>query len=527
MSAREATFPALIRGLLVNAAYPHATDKIDCIETHISWVVLAGSFAYKIKKPLDLGFLDFSTLEQRRFYCEEELRLNRAWAPDIYLDVVGITLADGSPHIGAEGDAVEYAVKMRRFEQTLQLDRQLDDARLTIDDMRELGDNIASHHLAAATVPANQRERLLELTGTLMMDNLAALHGYAGESDLALLRDWTEKQLQLKCSSIGERFDKGFYRECHGDLHLANLVRLPEGITAFDCIEFDADLRHIDVACDVAFLAMDLESKGRVDLAACFLNRYLEKTDDYDSMHLFDMYFVYRCLVRAKVAAIRSGERSEVSDRTNDFDEAAHYVAMSLKRTAARRPILILMHGLSGSGKSWVAQRMVPLLPAIRVRSDLLRKRRFGLDETANSESDIAGGIYARAVDDDVYGELLQRASSILSAGHTVILDATYLLRHHREAALQMAQDFRAVVTIVRTTADYEELCRRIRERERTAKDPSEADLRVLEHQAGAIEPLTEDENRIACTLDSRDDCAFESCIAHIIGQAGLGAKLS
>jgi predicted kinase len=276
---------------------------------------------------------------------------------------------------------------------------------------------------------------------------------------------------------------------------------------------------------NVEFLAMDLESKGRVDLAACFLNRYLEKTDDYGSMRLFDLYFVYRCLVRAKVAAIRSGERSEDSDRTSDIDEVARYVAMSLKRTAARRPILILMHGLSGSGKSWVAQRMVSLLPAIRVRSDLLRKRSFGLDESANTESDIAGGIYARAVDDDIYDGLLQRASSILSAGHAVILDATFLRRRHREAALQMAQDSRAVVTIVRTTADYEELCRRIRERAQIANDPSEADVRVLEHQAGAIEPLTESENRIAFTLDSRDECAFESCIAHIIGQAGADAK--
>jgi aminoglycoside phosphotransferase family enzyme/predicted kinase len=495
----------LIDGLLKSAAYPHAADAIEFIETHISWIFLAGDYAYKVKKPVALGFLDFRELESRRFYCEEEIRLNQRWAPEIYLGVVKITLQNGQPGIEGAGTASEYAVKMRRFDQALRLDKQLQKDLLSAADMRELATNIADRHEAAETVPLSLRDRALELTESLMLDNLAALRLCLDQQLLQPLDAWTVQEIEYHRTTFAERFEQGFYRDCHGDLHLANLVRLPDGITTFDCIEFSADLRYIDVACDTAFLIMDLESKGRSDLAAYFINRYFERTDDYGSMRIFNAYFIYRCLVRAKVAAIRASERDSDAEKAEDIAEARRYCDMAARQTAKRRPRLITMHGLSGSGKTWLSERLMAALPAIRIRSDLVRKRLFGLDETARSGSTVAAGMYAADADIDVYTEMHLRAAAILRSGHDVILDATFLRYEQRENARKLAQDNDASFLIVSATAPAEELRRRIRAREQRGSDASEAGIAVLEHQLATGDELTRAESAAAVSVDSSD----------------------
>jgi aminoglycoside phosphotransferase family enzyme len=332
LSRASPQLPQLIRELFDSDAYPHLTAHVELIETHISWVFLAGDFAYKIKKPLALGFLDFRELEKRRFYCEEEIRLNQRFAPEIYIGVVKITLQNGRPRVDGQGVAVEYAVRMHRFDQALRLDKQLENGLLSAEDMRELGANIAARHEAADIVPESQRQHVLALTESQMQDNFTALRSRIDDGLLSPLYEWTQQAMQRFRPVIGRRFDNGFFRDCHGDLHLANLLRLPSGITTFDCIEFSADLRYIDVACDIAFLVMDLESKQRSDLSAHFINRYFERTDDYDSMRLFDLYFVYRCLVRAKVDAIRASERDDDVARQEDLGEATRYCRMAARR---------------------------------------------------------------------------------------------------------------------------------------------------------------------------------------------------
>jgi len=463
-------------------------------------------YAYKIEKPLDLGFLDYRTLAKRRHYCEEELRLNRPWAPDIYLDVVAVTRTADGVTVGGDGTPLEYAVRMQRFDQARRLDNELAAGRLTADDMRAFAGTLAARHREARRTPAADRARIVRRAIELVRENFPPLERAVPGPLLDELRQWTTRELRALGGTFRRRFDDGWFRECHGDLHLGNLVRLPGGITAFDCIEFNDELRNTDVVADVAFLVMDLVSRRRRDLAAHFLNRYLEHTGDYAGMRLLNLYFTYRCLVRAKVAVIRSGERRTAAERTADLDEAGRYLRLARERVAPRVVTLIAMHGLSGSGKTWVSERLMACLPAIRIRSDIERKRLFGVAETASSESGIAAGIYASRASARTYARLHSLAECLLAAGHNVILDAAYLRRGERSAAAAAAARAGAAFLVVTVCAREAVLRQRICERQQLA-GASEADLQVLDYQLRNAEPLTPAERAftVACRSDRID----------------------
>jgi len=494
---------SLIERLCESSAYPHEVAAVELVETHISWLLLAGDYAYKIKKPVRLDFLDFSSLDKRRFYCEEELRLNRPWAPDIYQAVVPVTEEDGRARFGGKGEPIEFALRMRRFDQALRLDRLLEAGLLTIDDMSELGAAIAARHRDAPRVPESRRERVLRLTREFMTDNFDALGGAIDDEILQPLHDWTVAGLDRHAALLAARFDGGRVRSCHGDLHLGNLVRLPTGITTFDCIEFNPDLRHIDVVADTAFLVMDLVERGRSDLAAHFLNRYLEATGDYEGVTVLDLFFVYRCLVRAKVAVIRSRERDDGGAAERDLREAHDYCRMAARQATGHAPALVLMHGLSGSGKTRVAGELMAALPAIRIRSDVERRRIAGVGEQEDSGSDVGTGIYEPRMSDRVYERLVALASGVLESGHYVILDAAFLERRHREAATVMAQRAGVPAVIVDVTAPEIVLRERITRRALAESDASEADVAVLEHQLRTAEALSPGELRRTVSCDN------------------------
>ncbi|HSN52462.1 MAG TPA: AAA family ATPase [Woeseiaceae bacterium] len=507
----------LVEALLRPAAFPHPAGDIELLETHISWVVLAGGYAYKIKKPVVLDFLDFGTLEKRRHYCDEELRLNRPWAPELYLDVVAITGPADAPVIGGDGEVLEYAVTMRRFDQDLRLDRQLADGLLTVADMKELGQTIAARHAEAARPEPADRDRLVGQAVHYFRENFDHLGGIIDDDELRFLQDWTERELGKHEATLRQRFDDGFVRDCHGDLHLGNLVRLPSGITTFDCIEFNPDLRNTDVFADVGFLAMDLTAKGHPELAAHFLNRYLEKSGDYEGAVLLDLYFVYRCLVRAKVAAIRSREREDEDERAADIGEARDYAAMARRQASKGAPVLVIMHGLSGSGKTWLAERLMAALPAIRVRSDIERKRLFGLDEAADSDSGIGAGIYTPDASVETYERLFTLADSLLGAGHPVVLDAAFLKKKQRVSARSVASSLGVNSVLVCAEAPVDVLRSRIEARAKHKDEASEADLAVLEHQLEAAARVGLDE--AAIHVDTSADTDVDDLVAAILAR--------
>lgn len=484
-------------------AFGHPVTLVELEETHISWLILTDDFVYKIKKPVVFDFLDFGTLDKRKFYCDEEIRLNKPWAPGLYIDVVPITLDGDQPRFSGSGEAIEYAVRMHRFDEDMRLDRQLEQGKLSAQDMRELAAKIAVRHTEAPIVEHDRRNKVFELTKEFMWDNFEALDGFIDPRMLDSIKDWTGSELRDVEPILWQRIDDGFVRDCHGDLHLANLVRLPDGITTFDCIEFNPDFRHIDVICDIAFLIMDLVERKRRDLAAHFLNRYLEASGDYGGVAVLSLFFVYRCLVRAKVAVIRSQERDNASARDDDINEACDYCAMAMRQIANRVPVLVIMCGLSGSGKTFVSGQLMAGLPAIRVRSDIERKRMFALGEREASGSGLSEGIYTGQVSGEVYARLFAFARTILDTGHNVILDATFLRKSDRDAALAVAGRCDCPAVIIEVTASKEVMRRRIRQRQGNLADASEANLDVLEHQLEIVETLSPDERAMAMVCDN------------------------
>ncbi len=505
----------LVSSLLHERAYAHPVENIRLLDTHISWVILTGNFAYKIKKPIRLEFLDFSSLEQRRHFCEEELRLNRRWAPDLYVEVVPISGSFADPKVGGEGEPIEYAVKMLQFPQSAQLDAQLDAGLLTDADMIALAERIATQH---GTIPACTQlseKDTLRLVRHPMLENIEHLKQHVSWGELQGLAAWTGKNLQELWSTLIQRQEGGFVRECHGDLHLANLVRLPSGISAFDCVEFNAELRNIDVISDVSFLVMDLISRGRQDLAYSFINRYLECTGDYTGMSVFGLYFVYHALIRAKIAAIHSIERSDESDRQRDLDEMSHHCSVARRFTETSRPCLILMHGFSGSGKTWLSQQLISRLPAIRVRSDIERKRRYGLGESAASGAGVGTGIYDSSAKADIYKTLAAAAETSLRVGQNVIADASFLKREDRQGFRALAQRIDADFIIVDSHAAPDELLRRVQSRKRKASDASEADVNVLQYQYAHSDPL--DAGEIQSTIAVATDADVD--VSAIVGK--------
>lgn len=505
MTGKQTKQSELITSLSKPEVYPHPVASIKVLETHISWVILTGTYAYKIKKSVKLEFLDFSTLQLRRHYCEEELRLNRRMAPQLYLEVIPICGSEKKPQVGGEARAIEYALKMQQFQQSAQLDKQLEAGLLHDDDMRDLAVTIAAYHDNATRTEYRSDQETVRQVRTPQLDNFPPIISVADMKTAHRIRSWTAQRLRELESVLIARHKNGFVRECHGDLHLANLVRLPTGIVAFDCVEFSAALRNIDVISDIAFLAMDLVARARQDLAAVFINRYLERTGDYSGMSLFGLYFVYHCMIRAKIAAIRIGERYDMDACSKDLAELKHYLAVAIRWIKRPPPIVVGMHGFSGSGKTWLSTQLLSELPAVRLRSDIVRKRCLGLAESACTWSPPGRGAYTVQAREEVYKVMLDILDGLIEAGFDVIADASFLMRRDRRLLEALAGRKNVALVWLDVTADDDELARRLQHRAAARDDASEADTLVLDYQRKYAEPLTPAEMRHAvCVATNR-----------------------
>ncbi|HET7608868.1 MAG TPA: AAA family ATPase, partial [Gammaproteobacteria bacterium] len=468
--------------------YGRGVNNVRLVETHISWVFLTGRFAYKVKKPVKLPFVDFSTLKLRKRFCDEELRVNRRFAPELYLRVVPIGGTPAAPRIGRT-PAFEYAVKMREFPADARLDRRLAANAVPRTALGDFGARLAQLHAElprARGLPADE----IGAAALRNVDELeAALQGRHGKA-LATLRTWTKRQGATLEQVFAQRAAAGARRECHGDLHLQNLLWRNGKIVAFDALEFDRKLRDVDVVSEIAFLAMDLHAHDRLDLAYELKSRYFETGGDYGGVDVLPFYLVYRALVRAKVAAIKQAQSAA------DGHEAARYLETALELAARRKPLLVITHGFSGSGKTTITDELVSRLPAIRARSDLERKRLHGLAPAARSGSGLGTGLYAPSASRRTYAALAEIADRLLRNGQNALIDATFLRRDERLQFRQIAASNAARFAILDCTAPPDELRRRIRARARRGRDASEADLEVLERQLSTAEPLDRAERR-------------------------------
>lgn len=508
---------ALIKALHAAGPYSHAIDSVRLVETHISWVLLTGRYAYKIKKPVNFGFLDFSTLEKRRFFCTEEIRLNRRLAADIYLEVVPIIGTPNDPKIGGAGDAIEYAVKMVQFSEGALLSELAEYKKLNTEEIDQIAGIVADFHQiieqAYGDSPYGNAPDIKHWFDENFVQIRPLLEKTQDRQQLQAIQDWGDDEWNRKSELMQLRKQQGFVRECHGDLHLSNITLIDGKITLFDCIEFNPKLRWIDVISEAAFLMIDLLYFGYEGFAFRFLNRYLQNTGDYQSLGLIRYYLVYRALVLAKVSILRM-QQCQDSDQLQARARFTAFMNLAERFTRTASPVLMITHGYSGSGKSTFAALLAETIGALQLRSDMERKRLFGYRPQDNTGSDIDSGIYTQEAGMKTYLRLADLAKSVLDAGFPVIVDATFLEIGQRDKFRTIAAALAVPFVILDFKVPDEELVRRIRLRN---NDASEATVEVLHQQQQFAQPLSFEESTHAISIANDYSNALVSCLAKVV----------
>lgn len=502
-------YSELIQSLMQPEAYPHPCDKMELIETHISWVILTGDIAYKIKKPVNFGFLDFTSLGARKQYCEAELNLNSRSAEELYLDVVPITGSASRPLVdyGTEG-IIEYAIKMRQFRTEDVLSELHDADALTFEHIDELADRVATFHSQAESAgpetPFGNPEHLILPAKQNFEQIRERLSEKAHLEQLAHLEDWSMSSFEILSETMRQRKASHMVRECHGDLHLKNITLFNGKVTLFDCIEFNESFRWVDVISDMAFLVMDLEERGLHHYANRFLNHYMEETGDYQGLKLLPFYKAYRAIVRAKISLFEMDSFQDDPEKIAAlWDKYQSYIDLAESCSALPNRFVLTMHGVSGTGKSTVALRLVDRLGAIRIRSDVERKRLYKLDPYAHPSSEFARELYSQEATELTYEKLAFLATHILSAGMSVIVDATNLQRWQRQRIEQVAVENGVPFCIADCQAAMSVIKSWIDQREDMDDDASDASFEIVDRQMQTQDPLSDEELRQTFTIHS------------------------
>ncbi len=503
----------LIEALQNKSLYDHPVDEFQVSETHISWVLLTGGYAYKLKKHLDLGFVNFSTLTLREKYCHEEIRLNRRLAPELYLKVIPITGTEAAPEFNGTGPIIDFAVQMVQFSQESLLSHAIEQGSLTASQIDLLALEVAEFHtkieIAGEESDFGTPEKIMapleenfRHLGELFSSDAAVL------DKVALIRTENEHWCKEHKTLLAQRKSAGFIRECHGDMHLNNMILSKTGVTIFDCLEFNAELRWIDVMSEVAFVVMDLEDRGRADYGIRFLNHYLEMTGDYNGVPLLQIYLSYRAMVRAKVAALRFSQHHLTEDEaTRISDEFHSYLDLAKKYVHKTEPLLLLTHGVSGSGKSYGSGLLLEGMRAIRIRSDVERKRIQLESNLTESE------LYSEDMTQKTYQRLSELAQIILNAGWNVIVDATTLKVWQRSLFRELAERLKVPFLLIEFTAERAVLESRIADRQATDTDPSDATAEVLALQFAEVEPLTAAEQLATVSIPAEQEWTTEMLV--------------
>lgn len=485
--------------MLQPESYPHPVNQpIQKIETHISSVYLTGTYAYKVKKPVNFGFVDFSTLEKRAYFCHQELTLNRRFAPKVYLDVVCITA--GGIHKGglpeffkvaefAPSKNLEFAVKMGQFDPKSVLSHLFaQKTPPTATQMRQLAQNIAQVHLQAEAVADTAPWGWPDKVAEPILDNFPVLEQTfpQWQTDLQRLKDWTQHTLSQLRPLLAKRRYQGHIRACHGDLHLDNIALIDQAATPFDGIEFNEQFRWIDPISDLAFLLMDLDFHQAPALRQAVLLQWLYETGDYAALPLLPFYLTYRALVRAKITTLRGQQLSGIAQQ-QCFETVRQYIELAQTYTQPHTPFLIVMQGVSGSGKSFYTHALAEKLGAVIISSDRERKRLAGMAPHQRPTDAEKAHLYSPDMNKQTYTRLYSLARQVLAAGMPVILDATFLKKAHRESALALAEGVPAFIFSIQ--ADEARCAEQIAQRTAANTDPSDADESVMHHQLAFMDP--------------------------------------
>ncbi|MFQ4141665.1 AAA family ATPase [Chlorogloeopsis sp. ULAP02] len=498
----EAAIPPLIEQMLQPGFYPHPVQEpIQLIQTHISYVLLTGDFAYKVKKPVNFGFLDFSTLEKRHHFAEEELRLNQRGAGELYLEVLPVTLVEGQYQLGGKTEAVEYVLKMRQFPQAALLSEMFEQGKLQESHLEELGQVVAKFHAQTATNDYIRSFGKVSQIRAAFDENYQQTEKYISGPQTQVqfeeTKQYTDKFFAERTELFESRITGDFIRECHGDLHLRNIALWQDKILLFDCIEFNEPFRFVDVMYDVGFTVMDLEARQRQDLGNAFLNTYIEQTGDWEGLQLLPLYLSRQAYVRAKVTSFLlddPGVPAQVKQEA--ANTAAGYYKQAWEYTKPRQGQLILMSGLSGSGKSTTARYLARQLGAIHLRSDAVRKHLAGIPLMQRGGDDL----YTPQMTQKTYARLLELGIMLASQGFSVILDAKYDRSALRQEAIAQATEKQIPLQILYCQAPLEVLRERLQHR---SGDIADATADLLASQQKSAEPFTEKEKPLVKILDT------------------------
>ncbi len=512
LRAGISSLPPIIQSLLDPSAYPELTESVELGQTHISYLFFTPNFVYKVKKPVDFGFLDFSTLEKRAYYCQQELQLNRRISPDVYLDVVSIVDVNGkyvidegvsSPLTLRPGSAraeqpVEYAVKMRRLPADRMAKVLLESNQLTDDMVRDLGRLIADFHQRAETSPEISSYSSLEGVSRNITENFEQTEKYIGQSisekQYGRIKEYALGFLKENSQLFQRRVDSGRIKDCHGDLHLDQICFTDEGVRVIDCIEFTERFRFCDVASDIAFLAMDLEHNGRWDLSIALMYEYLAASGDTELKDLLVFYKCYRAYVRGKVESFRLDDPhiSEDEKRAAAL-RASHYFDLSYAYASrSYPPYLVITAGMVGTGKSAVAEELASETGMAVMASDMIRKALAGVPPTERHYDTYSGGMYSPEGSQKTYQKMFRLAKDLLKEGQSVILDATFKKREDREKALSLAIEAGARLWTVECVCPEEIVKKRLEQRERKGASPSDGRWEIYERDKKDYAPLTE-----------------------------------
>jgi aminoglycoside phosphotransferase family enzyme/predicted kinase len=527
MSSPTANLRDLIAALQLPDAYAHATTGVTLIETHISYVLLAGEFAYKVKKPVDFGFVDYSTLERRRLMCEEEVRLNRRLCAGVYIGVVPITRdRQGAFRVDGQSEVVEYAVKMRRVPDADTLPSMLASRRFSSQLLGALASRIARFHretptsepIAAFGTPEAIRENWNE--------NFSQTDRFVGRTiqgtELRGIQAFVDDYLTRHATLLAARADAGRVRDCHGDLRADSVVFGPgNSVCVMDCIEFNERLRHGDVASDVAFFAMDLEARGYRGVAEAFISAYMGQVDDETLTLVLNFYRSYRAYVRGKVESLLS-EEGEVQRgrRRQALVNAARYFQLSFRYARSRSPTMVVVGGLSGSGKSWLASPLAARMSAALVRSDWVRR---DMKNHTPGNVPYGEGDYSDPERHRVYEEMKRRALYYLRAGNSVVLDAAYYTRQLRDEVKRAAEQAQVPFLLVEVVADEATIRERLQARVEGAAVVSDARWETYLAQRerfASVHELTDAEH---VRVESRDN-AVDQLVDLVMSRVGDGS---
>lgn len=502
----------LIQALCQPSPYPHSVDLITTIETHISVVFLTGEFAYKLKKPVDFGFLDFSSLSNRKRFCDLEVSLNRRYAPELYLGVVPLFQHDDkkislTPQTTLQ-KPIDYLVKMKQFDPNQVLGRKLREEELSEQQLNALAEQIATFHQNAESVAISSMLGEPETILQPMLDNFPTLFDHIDsvcQMEVTNLKSWTDQTYSELLPLIKQRKAQGFIKACHGDLHVDNITLINNRPMLFDGIEFNESFRWIDVISDLAFLLIDLDFKSQHPLQQSILSLYLSLTTDYNGLKLLRFYQVYRALVRAKITMLRASQLDNKSIEAEHLHSIAfEYIALATNYTKTdQNQKLILLQGVSGCGKSFFSQQLITHQDAIIISSDRVRKQLYGIHSLARVNDTEKGELYSQEMNNKVYEAMLDYAVSALQAGYNVIVDATFLRHEHRNRFYQKAAELNrktnttidSYLIFLDINADFARFA--IKQRLHQNNNPSDAGIAVMERQLQLIEPPRPEENAL------------------------------